>query len=164
MVSAIITYINMNQHRASQVALVVKNSPANAGDRCGFNPWVRKIPWKRAWQPTPVFLPRESPWAEQPGGPQSIRLQRVRHNWCDLACMHTYGPFPLEPPLPPPSPPTPLGCRRVLALVSLHHTLNSHWLFVLHMVYVSVLFPHIISHSPSLTVSKMSVFPLLPCK
>jgi len=23
---------------------------------------VRKIPWKRAWQPTPVFLPGESPW------------------------------------------------------------------------------------------------------
>ena len=22
-----------------------------------FNPWVRKIPWKRKWQPTPVFLP-----------------------------------------------------------------------------------------------------------
>ena len=28
--------------------------------RCGFNPWVRKIPWRRAWQPTPVFLPEES--------------------------------------------------------------------------------------------------------
>ena len=28
--------------------------------RCGFSPWVRKIPWKRAWQPTPVFLPGES--------------------------------------------------------------------------------------------------------
>ena len=28
--------------------------------RCGFNPWVRKIPWRRAWQPTPVFLPGES--------------------------------------------------------------------------------------------------------
>ena len=25
--------------------------------RCGFNPWVRKIPWRRKWQPTPVFLP-----------------------------------------------------------------------------------------------------------
>ena len=24
-----------------------------------FNPWVRKIPWRRAWQPTPVFLPGE---------------------------------------------------------------------------------------------------------
>ena len=28
--------------------------------RCGFHPWVRKIPWRRAWQPTPVFLPGES--------------------------------------------------------------------------------------------------------
>ena len=24
--------------------------------RCGFEPWVRKIPWRREWQPTPVFL------------------------------------------------------------------------------------------------------------
>ena len=28
--------------------------------RHGFNPWLRKIPWRRAWQPTPVFLPGES--------------------------------------------------------------------------------------------------------
>ena len=28
--------------------------------RPGFNPWVRKIPWRREWQPTPVFLPGES--------------------------------------------------------------------------------------------------------
>ena len=28
--------------------------------RHGFDPWVRKIPWRRAWQPTPVFLPRKS--------------------------------------------------------------------------------------------------------
>ena len=28
--------------------------------RLGFNPWVGKIPWRRAWQPTPVFLPGES--------------------------------------------------------------------------------------------------------
>ena len=25
--------------------------------RWGFNPWVRKIPWRRKWQPTPAFLP-----------------------------------------------------------------------------------------------------------
>jgi len=37
---------------------VVKNLSANA--RRGFDPWVRKMPWSRAWQPTPVFLPRES--------------------------------------------------------------------------------------------------------
>ena len=28
--------------------------------RRGFNPWVGKMPWRRAWQPTPVFLPGES--------------------------------------------------------------------------------------------------------
>ena len=26
----------------------------------GFDPWVGKIPWRRAWQPTPVFLPEKS--------------------------------------------------------------------------------------------------------
>ena len=40
---------------------VVKNLPAKAGDiRDRFDPWVGKVPWRRAWQPTPVFLPRES--------------------------------------------------------------------------------------------------------
>ena len=44
------------------MALLVKNLSANAGDTrdLGFNPWVGKIPWRRAWQPTPVFLPGES--------------------------------------------------------------------------------------------------------
>ena len=28
--------------------------------RCGFDPWVRKIPWRRKWQPTPIFLPEQS--------------------------------------------------------------------------------------------------------
>ena len=46
---------------ASQVVLVVKNLPISAGEkRCGFDPWVWKIPWRRARQPTPVFLLGES--------------------------------------------------------------------------------------------------------
>jgi len=28
--------------------------------RCGFNPWVGKIPWRRAGQRTPVFVPEEA--------------------------------------------------------------------------------------------------------
>ena len=28
--------------------------------RYGFDPWIRKIPWRRAWQPIPAFLPGES--------------------------------------------------------------------------------------------------------
>ena len=41
------------------MAQTVKNLPANAGDP-GLISGVWKIPWRRAWQPTPVFLPRES--------------------------------------------------------------------------------------------------------
>ena len=29
--------------------------------KCGFDPWVGKIPWRREWLPTPVFLPGEFP-------------------------------------------------------------------------------------------------------
>ena len=46
----------------------------------GFNPWVGKIPWRREWQPIPVFLPGEF-HGEEPGKLQSMGLQRVRHDW-----------------------------------------------------------------------------------
>ena len=41
---------------------MVKNPLANAGDSrdAGFDLWVRKIPWRRAWQLTPIFLRGES--------------------------------------------------------------------------------------------------------
>ena len=44
------------------MTLVVKNLSANAGDRKRhrIDPRIRKIPRRRAWQPTPVFLPGES--------------------------------------------------------------------------------------------------------
>ena len=45
---------------------MAKNPPAIG--RPGFDLWVGKIPWRRAWQPTPVFLPEESPWTKEPGG------------------------------------------------------------------------------------------------
>ena len=57
--------------------------------RCGFSAWVRKILWRRKWQPTPVFLPEEyhgqgslmgySPWG-----------CRVRYDWSDLAHTKSY--------------------------------------------------------------------------
>ena len=54
---------------------VKKNLPTDV-----FDPWVGKIPWRRKWQPTAVFLPGESPWAEEPGGLQSMGSQRVGHD------------------------------------------------------------------------------------
>ena len=54
-----------------------------------MDPLVRKIPWRTAWQPTPIFLPGESPWTEEPGGLQSMGLQRVEH---DSATKHSLEP------------------------------------------------------------------------
>ena len=48
----------------SLVVQMVENPPTMR--RPGFDPWVGKIPWRRAWQPTPVFLPGES------HGPRSL--------------------------------------------------------------------------------------------
>ena len=62
---------------ASQVALVVKNRPANTGPAktCEFDLWIRKIPWRREWHSTTGLLPRKShgqrslagcsPWGHQ---------------------------------------------------------------------------------------------------
>ena len=44
-----------------------------------FDPWVRKIPRKRKWQYTPVFLPGKFHGQEEPGDLQSTGSRRVRH-------------------------------------------------------------------------------------
>ena len=63
-----------------------KEPDCNAGDvrdkRRVFDPWIQKIPWRRAWQPTLVFLPGESKGQRSL---QSMGAQRVGHDWSDLA-------------------------------------------------------------------------------
>ena len=65
--------------------------------RPGYNPWVRKFPWRREWQPTPVFLPGEvhgemslvgySPW----GHKESNTTKRLTHSHeCTHTHMHTH--------------------------------------------------------------------------
>ena len=55
-----------------------KNLPAM------WETWVESLGWedplRRAWQPTPVFLPGESPWTEELGGLQSMGSQEVGHH------------------------------------------------------------------------------------
>ena len=57
---------------------VVKN---HAGDtvECGYDPQVRKIPWRRKWRPTPVFLPGES-YGQRRLVDYSPWVCRVRHD------------------------------------------------------------------------------------
>ena len=50
-----------------------------------FHPWVRKIPWRRAQLPTPVFSPEKFHGQEQPGRLQSKGSQRVRHDWAHMS-------------------------------------------------------------------------------
>ena len=62
--------------------------------RRGFDPWVGKIPWRRAWQSHSTILAWRIPWTEEPGGLQSVGLQRVKHFWSNLACVHAGNLFP----------------------------------------------------------------------
>ena len=49
--------------------------------KCRFDPWVRNIPWRRKWQPIPVFLPGKSHWQRSLEGYSPWGPQRVGHNW-----------------------------------------------------------------------------------
>ena len=51
-----------------------KESTCKVG-RPGFDIWVGKIPWRKNWQPTPVFLPRESSWTGEAGRLQPMGSQ-----------------------------------------------------------------------------------------
>ena len=57
-----------------------KESACNIGDP-RFDPWIGKIPWRKEWQPTPVFLPGELLGQRRLAGLQSIWSQRVEHDW-----------------------------------------------------------------------------------
>ena len=60
--------------------------------RCGFVPWVGKMPWSRKWQPTPVFLPGKlhgertlaghSPWGHQES--DATEHARIHSVWTHL--------------------------------------------------------------------------------
>ena len=105
------------------------NEPVCQCRRCkrrGFNPWVRKIPWRRKWQPSLVFLPGESHGQRSLAGysPQGCKesdvTERLRtHTSCHkeksalvgrLLILHTQefcsGPRIRRPKEPPTSPGT----------------------------------------------------------
>ena len=58
--------------------------------KCRFNPWVEKIPWRKAWQPTPVFFPGESHEQRSPMGygPQGHKETQLKQ--LTTQCMHTH--------------------------------------------------------------------------
>ena len=77
-------------HSMSQVALVVKNLLANAGDirDTGLIHGSGRSPGGGHGNPLQYYC-LENPWTEEPGGLQFMGLQRVRHNWSSWAHTHT---------------------------------------------------------------------------
>ena len=74
-------------------------------NHCGFDPWVGKLPWRRTWHPTPVFLPGEShghsssagysPWSHK----ESDRTEHHRNQKA-----RTLSDFPLSSQMPEQAP------------------------------------------------------------
>ena len=66
----------------------IGREPAHQFKRCRFNPWVGKIPWRRNWQPTPIFLPGKS------HGQRSLvgysLWGRKELDTTEYACAHTH--------------------------------------------------------------------------
>ena len=87
-------------HQASQVALC-KESTCRRHRRLRLDPWVRKVPWRKTWQPIPVFLPEKSHGQRSLVGYRSwghrIRLDQAHmHHTIPLHCQ-----LPLFPILSP---------------------------------------------------------------
>ena len=61
---------------------MVKNLSAvqDTLERARFDPWVRKIPWRREMVTHSSILGRRIPWTEESGELQSIEFQRVGHD------------------------------------------------------------------------------------
>ena len=57
-----------------------------------FDPWVRKIPWRRAWQPTPMFLPGES--HGQRSLVATVHGVTKSQTWLKWLSMHAYTHMP----------------------------------------------------------------------
>ena len=61
--------------------------------RCGFDPWVRKIPWHKKWQPTPVFLPGKFHGQKSPAGYSSQggkQSDMTEHTYCNFKKSTTF--------------------------------------------------------------------------
>ena len=95
-----------NGLRASLVAQMVKRICLQCR-RCGFYPWVGKIPWRRKWLPTSVFLRGESHWQRSLAGyspwgwKESNTTEQLTHKeWLEVSvlqvCSFLFTELPLS--------------------------------------------------------------------
>ena len=85
-----IVYLKICPHNHVGLSLWLSSKQST----CNAETWVwslcREDPLEQGMATHSGILSWRIPWTEEPGGQQSIELQRVGHAWSDLACMHTY--------------------------------------------------------------------------
>ena len=106
-----------------------------------FNSRVRKIPWRRKWQHTPVFLPEKS-HGEEPGGLQSMGRKRVRDN---LASKQQYS---LDPSML-----SQMARFRFLNVWVIFHCVCTHIIWTYIYIYASI-YVYICMSCPDVSVVK----------
>ena len=161
----------LQQHESAVIiAQTVKNLPAM--QRPGCDPWVGNLLWRREWQSTSVFLPKESHGQRSLAGYSLWGRQELdTTEWLTHTHTHTRthtdthtSPSLLSLPLTPPSCPSAITMQLPLLCSSFSVAVC----FTRGSVYMSVplsrLFPN--SPSPALCTSplSMSASLFLPCK
>ena len=133
--------------------------------RCGLNPWVGKSSWRRARQPTPVFLPGECRGQRSLAGygPQgrkeSDRTEETQHA-CTIPNSQSFPPPPLQPPWQPQV--CSLCLQACFCFVNFHlyHFLRCHILMISYSIRLSLTYFVFIGMSLTAREKNMShVFP-----
>ena len=107
--------------------------------RHGFNPWIRKIPWRRKWQPTPALLPGKFHGQQKPTS-QSMGLQRVRYDWVSD---HTHIYW---------------GKKESFKRIQLYTYCGSHTKMLFSSLLERILYYHIYNKSPILQLFELWTF------
>ena len=112
--------------------------------RWRFQPWVGKIPWRRKWQPTPVFMPGKSHGERDPtetGRLQPMESQRVGYDWAQqwkAHCVVICGCFSRSDIIHSNSQLNVFNCLYDFTLYSLTLLIDIYWVLTVSQVWVEI--------------------------
>ena len=97
----LIIMISLKVHVMDQIPFSCKEPSCQCSRHKGhgFDPWIGKIPWSRAWQPTPVFLPGESHGQRSLVGCDVVLVSGVQQSE-SATCLQIYPSLLSLPPTP----------------------------------------------------------------
>ena len=85
------TYVPSLRTQSGLLRWLSGKEPTCQCRRCGFDPWIGKVPWKRKLQPTPVFLPGKSHGQRGLVGYSPWGHKKIWHDWVTKQHGHSLG-------------------------------------------------------------------------